>query len=82
MSQFHEALSIGATYSCSIFDLTEKLGPLNIDYIHLYKCEFHNLEFLFIFLVVIWTVVLIDVLGKTASEYFTPTLASIYQMET
>ena len=77
MSEFHGALSVGATYSSLIFDAAEKLGPLNIDYIHLYKCEFKNFEFLFIFLVVIWIVILIDVLGKTASEYFTPTLASI-----
>ena len=77
MSNYQRAQSRGATFSCSAIDSTQQLGPLNIDYVHLYRCEFKNFEFFFSLFVVIWVIILIDVLGKTASDYFTPTLASI-----
>lgn len=54
-----------------------KVGPLNIDYVHIYNCELKGLEAMSILLLILWTLILIDILAKVESGYFTPTLASI-----
>lgn len=53
------------------------VGPLNFDYIHIYNCELKGFEFVSILLLIFWTFILIDILAKVESGYFTPTLASI-----
>ena len=68
-----------AAYSCSDVQYHGERGPLNIDYYHLYKCDFNGLEFVFLLLISLWILILINLLAKIASEYFTPTLSSISQ---
>lgn len=52
-------------------------GPLQIDYIQLYNCQFHGYESVYTFLLILWVVFLTNLLGNTASNYFSPTLAAI-----
>ena len=66
-----------AAYSCSGVQYHGARGPLNIDYYHLCKCEFKDLEPLFLVMIAIWILILINLLAKIASEYFTPTLSAI-----
>ena len=77
MSFLRRVEAVGADFSCSSNDFTRDTGPFHIDYAHLFLCDFKDFEFVFVVLVVIWIVVLIDLLAKTASDYFTPTLATI-----
>lgn len=52
-------------------------GPLHIDYFYLYTCTFKGYEFFSCLLLLGWIVLLTNLLGNTAGNYFGPTLASI-----
>ena len=52
-------------------------GPMNIDYVHLYYCSFESMGPLAALLLLLWVTFLATLLGNTAQNYFSPTLASI-----
>ena len=52
-------------------------GPFSIDYIYLYSCTFKGYEVISTLLLIGWVVFLANLLGNTASNYFSPTLSSI-----
>lgn len=62
--------------SCSNWQSNE-LGPLNIDYLYFYECQSKDFRILAAWLLVIWVIYLINILGTTASNYFSPTISSI-----
>ena len=61
---------------CSIPSDIE-VGPLGIDYAHMYECTFSGYEFFSWIIFVLWTITLIYLLGDTAESYFSPTLGYI-----
>jgi Ca2+/Na+ antiporter len=71
MSQLNDGT---ANFSCEDIGM---VGPLKIDYVHIYNCEWKGFEAISILLLTFWTFILIDILAKVESGYFTPTLASI-----
>ena len=52
-------------------------GPFSVDYIYLYSCTFHGYEIISTLLFIGWVIFLANLLGNTASNYFSPTLSSI-----
>lgn len=62
--------------SCTNY-VSDELGPLQINYGYIYNCSMHGLESLSILLVICWIIILANLLGSTASNYFSPCLASI-----
>ena len=52
-----------------------ELGPLDIDYIKIYECDLIGLELITILFLCVWIAFLIHILGNTASNYLSPTLA-------
>jgi Ca2+/Na+ antiporter len=71
MGQLNDGTS---NFSCQDIGM---VGPLNVDYVHIYNCELKGFEAISILLLIFWTFILIDILAKVESGYFTPTLASI-----
>ena len=56
---------------------TPELGPMQINYIHFYSCTMAGYEFFSLLLLAMWVVFFISLLGNTATNYFSSTLASI-----
>ena len=54
---------------------SNELGPLGIDYLNLYECEFAEAQAFGIILFLSWILYLIFLLGNTAENYLSPTLA-------
>ncbi|KAL7694851.1 putative sodium/calcium exchanger membrane region [Plasmopara halstedii] len=61
----------------SPFDANITLGPLGIDYVHIYYCTLADLPLLSFSMLLLWLCCLFYFLGSTADGYFSPTLASL-----
>lgn len=57
--------------------VANELGPLQIDYLHFYSCDCKDYQILAAWILIIWVIYLINIVGSTASNYFSPTLSSI-----
>lgn len=66
-----------ATHHCNGTSISLDLGPLDIDYVNLIKCEYRAFQILTVPILILWIIVLIDLLAKVASDYFSVTLADI-----
>lgn len=66
-----------AAHHCNGTNFSLELGPLNIDYIHLIDCEYKDFQVFTVPLLFVWITVLIDLLAKVASDYFSVNLANI-----
>ena len=64
-------------HHCNGSSFSLELGPLNIDYVNLIKCEYKDFQILTVPLLILWIIVLIDLLAKVASDHFSVTLAGI-----
>eukprot|EP01038_Epipyxis_sp_PR26KG_P011646 gene11646-15598_t len=65
--------------NCSTYH-TSNTGPLRIDYQYTYECELSNNPVgkgFFLMLLFIWVIYLMNLLAKTSSDYFSPTLSNI-----
>ena len=58
-------------------DISQDLGPFQIDYRRFYTCDMKGFEIVSTPLLIIWVFFLISILGNTASTYFSPTLGMI-----
>ena len=60
---------------CSSDGNSNEVGPFGIDYVNLYECEFREFQSFGIILFLCWILYLIFLLGNTAENYLSPTLA-------
>ena len=58
---------------------SEGFGPFHIDYVYFYECQCQDYKIIGGSILILWVLYLINILGSTASDYFSPTLSSICQ---